>query len=985
MLIASDPEAAWQGGIALWFEQHASSAWQHERPTAVVAPTRGQLNAIKARLLASGHSTLGLQFLTPPYLRTRLCSDLAESAARGEHLRLLLSFSAEEELASSQLSEAERLAAISVQRTPNHLLNLLERLSAGGIDFEDVDLAAFRPVVRTFRRHQAEVHFALAAEADRAALNRAAKSGVQFRALLLTGFHGAHWPQWHLLRAAAQSAEQCTVLLQHPREGANDLDAAWIGSWEETFGEAQVLDAIDESVVRQEKLFLTGLDAREQAEAVVAAAHRFLAAEECTRLGILFPAAGALSRLVATALTRQGIPHYDAMGQMAPGIFEEPVFENWMELQRTPRLAVLIRFLNALEHDHPLFEKISRRAIAGSLQKALGTIAIDDLTTLIAYARGREGKGELISAALAQVHLLPARATFAEFLAATHDAFAQLGWHERWRALERQATWSSGLAAPFSRTLYLRWVDEVAVDFRLTRDAIGAHPYARVHLLTPAQAEDQAWSHLIMTSLNDGLWPAAPGGDFLPAPQIESLNESMRNLNRAAVRRGRQGEGHVAVREGRALIIGAAQQRQLAEAQFTSLLANTRHGVAFTASVIQEDAPERISNPSEFLNRAYHEAHGHSLSQQQMRALRSTTREWLDAASLEPRLDVPVTREIEQTRIAYDARRVVAESDEYDFALRAQPAAIAPISVSALEEVLKSPGIVWLRRYLGVEGEEDLSYAWENTTGKWTHEWLASLSERREGFVAAPSPEEIERRIRSAAERKRTEVQLLCRQAGRQLPDWWESAWQGALCVSLTLGRLLAGIKGWPWMATEWRLDSQPIDVGEDLHLLLTGRADLLFAQTSSAPVALDVPALWIIDFKTGNKHSLTRGLSNPDVRLDKVRQKVIKGEALQLALYAHAVRQLGAENVHVSLLSPLASTAEPQLSLDDFENCAPALRELARMQATGVFGFKGSLRNAYAYTKPYPLATLAIDRDIADERWELTHPDLASEGNYWR
>ena len=53
-------------------------------------------------------------------------------------------------------------------------------------------------------------------------------------------------------------------------------------------------------------------------------------------------------------------------------------------------------------------------------------------------------------------------------------------------------------------------------------------------------------------------------------------------------------------------------------------------------------------------------------------------------------------------------------------------------------------------------------------------------------------------------------------------------------------------------------------------------------------------------------------------------------------------------------------------------------------MQATGIFGMKGPLRSAFTFTKDYPLATLAIDPEIIDERWEQTHPDLALEEESW-
>ena len=108
----------------------------------------------------------------------------------------------------------------------------------------------------------------------------------------------------------------------------------------------------------------------------------------------------ALPRLVASALTRRGLAHYDAMGQMAPGRFETPDFWSWMELQRTPRLNVLLRFLTALPNDQSFLQDPSRDKIGRALQRALADIAIDDLTLLVAAARERDDDGERIAAAL---------------------------------------------------------------------------------------------------------------------------------------------------------------------------------------------------------------------------------------------------------------------------------------------------------------------------------------------------------------------------------------------------------------------------------------------------------------------------------------------------------------------------------------------------------------------------------------------------------
>ncbi|PYI94576.1 MAG: hypothetical protein DME97_00960 [Verrucomicrobia bacterium] len=986
VLLASSPEAAWQGAMLNWFKQAAAEAWRNERPTLVVVPTRGQSQALKGQLLEAGLSALGLEFVTPPYLRAHLSAESGTLPPPREHLRFLLALAAEQLLAGKGLSEAARLAAVSVRRTPDHLLRLLEQLSGAGADFEKIDLPAFRPVVQKFHSYLKATEFEISPDSDRRALGHAQHETPALGPVLITGFHGGHWPLWHLLRAAVQSSQHATVILPHPREQAHDLDSAWIGTWEETLGEAQLI-AIDSDAAASGRatIFLAGMDMREQVEAIAAAAHQFLADEHCTRLGIVFPAAGSLPRLVAAALTRHGLPHYDAMGQMAPGLFEAPDFWSWIELQRTPRLNVLLRFLTALPNDQSFLQDPSRDKIGRVLERALADIAIDDLPLLIAAARASEGNSERISAALENIVFLPDNATFAEFLRVSANAFAVLGWNQRWREIAQRTAWTAKVDAIFSRTLFLQWLDELAVSVRVTRDLLGQHPYARIQLLTPAQAENQSWSHLILCGLNEGAWPAGARGDFLPAGQIDALNQRVRKLNRAATQRGSQGEGHAVVREGDTLFLGTEQQRQLARAQFDGLIESASHGLALTVSLVQEEAPERLSNPGEFFGRVYHEVHGHPVSQANMRALRDQTRRWLDAASLPEPNDQSETPGIRQTRAAYLSRRALEASNEYDFALRTAPNEIKPLSVSDTEALLKSPALIWMERFLGIEGAEDATYAWNATIGKWTHDWLAAVFGRSDAFVALPDGDECAARISAAAERKRAEVRELCRRVGRTIPDWWDSGWEHALCLAQTLGRIVGAIEGWKWAAAEWRLQAQPIAVGENRTLLLRGQADLLLGKTDALPTSLALPDLWIVDYKTGNKSSLApKSRKKDEPRSPRVLKSVLKGDALQLALYTLAAQQLRAQSVEVSIFSPIIAKPEPQLRTEDFTDCGPAFRELARMQATGIFGMKGPLRGAFSFTKDYPLATLPIDPEIIDERWELTHPDLALEEESW-
>ncbi len=206
-------------------------------------------------------------------------------------------------------------------------------------------------MVRKFRAHRAAAHFALhAGSRSRRARPRAKRTAHHRRA-------SSHRLSRRALAALAFAPRRC------PERGKRHRRSCKIRAKERPIstppGSApgRKLSAKPKSSTppttrpprRPRNVFLAGLDTREQADAIVAATHQFLAHPNCTRLGLLFPAAGALSRLVASALTRQGVPHYDAMGQMVPGLFETPVFQRWLELQRTPRLHALLRFLHALE------------------------------------------------------------------------------------------------------------------------------------------------------------------------------------------------------------------------------------------------------------------------------------------------------------------------------------------------------------------------------------------------------------------------------------------------------------------------------------------------------------------------------------------------------------------------------------------------------------------------------------------------------------
>ena len=647
--IASSPREAWDGAIEPWFHEVLPTSWKEDLPSIVVVPTRSHAHALKSRLLEEGRSNLGIRFVTPPGLRDYLREKIARAVPAREHLRLLLAIAAEQE------NDGDNLAAKAVFRAPDHLLRTLNRLETAGWDFKLLGLAPFAAIVRRFREQLRACEFSLVGEFDREALARSSAPPPSFSNLLVTGFDAAHWPDWFLLRAAVNSARHATVVLEYPRQNS-DLDLCWIGSWEEALGEAQPVTAMarpqNDSLFTEAEMqglgpavvphrFLVGADASEQAEAVALLCLQFLGSEDCSHIGIVFSEAGALSRLVASALGRLDVPHYDGLAHLAPGPFEINDWRAWLELQRSPRIGSLLRLFNALPNATELFAGLTEHALDKTLRDAYTEVLIDDLEVLREFCATQPGESaRRVADTIQSLGWLPARARLAEFVERTRDACLGLGWKQRWHELARQiGPWIEQVPSEIPRALFLRWLEEVATSFSIERAARGDHPYARVQLLTVPQTGGQEWSHLIFAGWNEGSWPRPAAGELMREDEIDAFNAKVRQLNRHSARRGRQGDGHETIREGHTLYLGPVEQRRIALRQFDALRESATHGVAFAASLIDESAPERLWNPNELFTRIYQEIENRPLTQATLNQLRASTAAWLaeGRASARPR------------------------------------------------------------------------------------------------------------------------------------------------------------------------------------------------------------------------------------------------------------------------------------------------------------------------------------------------------------
>src|SRR6184192_2603827 len=994
LLVVPSLREAWDDVIAPWFDQVLPETWKRALPSLIVVPTRGQANDLKARLIAKGSSHLGLHFVTPASLGALLARDDATVRAKPEHLRLLLAIAASK--MEDRPNETEALAAKAVARTPAPLLRALDRLETAGWKFEEHALPSFAPVVQHFNELLKKCHFVLPGETDRRRLQQAMRGERKFSHVLVIGFDGAHWPQWFLLRTAVELAERATVVLEEPGGNFSDVDLCWIGSWEEVCGEAQrtpkSVRALGDSFFSETEMrggaapaksfdFLIGTNISEQAEAIARKCVRYLSEEKCKRLGVIFSGNGAMPRLVSSWLARLDIPHNDGLAHIVPGIFESAEWQAWIELQHAPRLNFFLRFLDAFSDPVVLSPSVSRSTFENILRESYSEVLLDDLEILREFCAARtDKKFQSAAEALRALPFLPPLGTLAQFLEQTHAALAYLGWKQH--ALEIASVtrdWPQRFDTEFPRAFFLRWLEETAATFGAARSAAGDHAYARVQLLTVTQTQNQDCSHLIFAGWNESAWPPPTGAEFARAEEIHVFNRNVQQLNKRAARQGSQGEGHTSVRENHSLYLGPSEQRAIALRQFDALLESASEGVTLAASLVQEDAPERLWNPSECFAQLYLTTRREPLTQATLKHLQRATAQFINDPRLLTRESEPPRTDVQQTLIAFNARRDASKpATEYDFALRANESyrPMPTLGVSDLERMVSSPAIVWMKRYLCVEAPDDTANPWAVTSGKWVHRWLAGISEKKAGkiFAAFPSSTIIDKRVCVSADERRAALQQLCDSLGRVVPDWWNSGWLNARFLARHLGGKIASAKGWTRMATELPIGRDgAVKIADGVELELHGQIDLVLAQNDAPNFAAQ--SIWIVDYKTG---------STKELKTSDLHDSLVKGTTLQLGLYALAIRELGAAEVSASIISLVAKNVAPQLSVIDLAPHTDVFANLAEMQRTGVFGMKGEIRPAFGYSVPYPLATLAIDNDILEDKWALTHPALVLEKEEW-
>lgn len=982
-------EEQWSSVAGPWLREHAATAWKSPRPTVILTPSRAESFYLRGRLVEQGVPFLGLRFWTPSDARKFLLGELSSgvAAATQAELRLLARVCAEN-VALQTRDESATLD--SVAREPAAFLRAYDLLLGAGWDPAQEVAPYGRALSRAMGDELDRLRVATQAGVHRLILREVSNRKPALIAnLLVIGFNASHWPLWDLLQATVAAAEESVIVLSHPRSFGEAPDRLWIGSWEERIGEeaapapavdgdvpfAPLVDSYEQGIRAEageaDLTLLATPDVTSQIRAVVLQALDYLKDESCTRLGIVFPEANAVALGVADELRRLDIPLDDGIGALTPGIFERRCWSTWLALQEEPGVPQLIAWLRACEAQGVscgIDSSMPARDIADVLDQALGDTLVDDLGLLARHLENSKRASDgLVADFLLERVVLPPEETFATFLALTRQALAATGWEKHLARLNVDPpAWLQRYPEEFSRRIFIEWLKEVTDSKIRTRGAEGNHFYGKVHLLAYGQLGGQTWSHLILTGLNEGVWPRVfEPGAFGSRHELEALNRRARELNRHGTTQGAQGEGHETVTAGHSHCLLPLERQELALRDLCAALESTGKAASLTAMTT---ADGRSLLPSDFFGHAFQAATGRTLDEESFRALALQTKAWCEEHD-------PILRDkarngasaarIAATRFAHDARRNSAQPfGPYEFAYAQPPVEPVQLACKEWERAWNHPASIWLEHVVGAAPWPEGQLSWPRAVGTWTHRWLSAALHACDKRHPAS---ELPTLLRASAGREADRVHELARAAGIDLYPWWEQVWSQARTMALTLAETLTPhLQDRPFLS-EMKLRGEMIALpgASQADFMLRGRIDLLLFEPGSA--APDVGAkefpgreCWIVDFKTGMADALT-------VR------KIEQGKGLQPLLYGLAMRAGGATSTAISVLHP-GAPLEPQVQIGETLGLTALFRSLDKFHRDGVFGMRPGAVSAYGYSPDFPMATRFVPGDVLEAKWVLTH-----------
>lgn len=950
---------AWDHILYPWFKSLTHSP-SHNRPNLVVTPHASLNSFIKQKLIQHSLSFINLHFCTPSHLRQKLTGSLSVpiKTLLREDFHLLIKY------ICAQFPE-NFLAKASCQQ-PEPLARFIDAVLTAGIDSTSI-LPEAQPLIEALLKYLLPKNILSSQLLDRKILeNVLADQSLLFENTLLYGFTAQSWNHFSLLKAAFLASNK-PILCFPVTTPDTFAERTWQGTWESLSAPAELLPSSKVSpyanfIEELQKvstetpaaitapLIKIAPEKQNEAHIIFNQISHWLNTHPGPRIGILFPEQNtSFANSLSTLLADFCIPYNNTLDSPSTPTKASHAFDALVSFWNQPLLNNFFDLLNALQAIN-LIEISDLLQIKEDCHKAFLAMATDNLTVIL-HCINSTYPEHPIHKAFETFPLLPEEDTFTNYLHILLSLLEKIDYPSSLSSVVKHAAIPQTiLEKPIPKFWFLSWASDVV---RMQADLyFPSNAYANIHLLTPAEALSQSWTHLIFAELENSHWT-------IKTKDIPLFTYSdIRNFNTSITEEGSFGTGHFIIRKNFVPLPLSSESSRLAENHFVHLLQLPTDSILCTGT---QDSLSIHSSPSLLLEKIL------LLNKQLPTSDTSASNDFSYTSLLANRFSHRTT---DACKNAYVHRQDPTQPfDAYSFSFEDKLSeAVSRISCKNWELLLTKPEVAWVKLILKVERPTD--YAKEDRlsmlTGSWVHEWLCLQNAQEGEFVQKPYYKEW---CQASYQKALDELRLLKNfyaAANEPMPSRLLSKWHSSWQMTQHFIKTITNCSQISSVTSEYTLPSDAcIQIGNTEKIPVTGRIDFLVKDTST-----DGDNLWIIDFKTGAPPPLTPN-------------NLVQGKGLQLALYALALSNNAFQKtscIDVSCLPPF-SPLKRQCGLDELTALTQLWQILLNIYKTGKLGQREFLRfTSRSDITIYPAATVTIPNAVLSQKWKLTHVQASTK-----
>ena len=741
----------------------------------------------------------------------------------------------------------------------------------------------------------------------------------------------------------AVTVSAVAVVTEPGFRSAKTLDERWIELWESALGtHGTVVDPVDDGpgCAAVADLWTGTGGSAQQAEVIIGksrsdemglVARRIeaLLAGGAENIAVVFPKADVAHVLLARELTERAVVFADLLESSGSPSIDLQLHRSLVgfyaqagRLEDLLELWPLLRSLNLVTATAAQVRRVCEELFDDFQVHGL-EVCQPGFEKEEKREKPREEWKEVARIAAILLPVWPEEIAFADALARFRDVCAKLGLEppSEWVALEQFGVRQD---AVFPRAIVLRALAESLPQRVPATAAAGKGRFARVTLTTRRRALGVAWSHLILTESNAGVWPVrVESSGWLADERRRSINASspyslgvMTSDDRAEIER--QGYLHLA--------------------------GDTRHRLIFSAALGEDEDPELPLSPNAWLERI--------LLSGGLTARGGIERVFSGLARTVARRTPKVAPAAAWRDIWLSRRDPQVLFDRFFFSDPAEASRPTRLAARLFEQAVADPAVLWFNAILHVQRVEwrPLTRSYARSLGQFAHDLLAEALE-------GPPAEDVFREM-PKAEVARAKLELSLQTLRHESPKnrYWDSFLGELSGLTRELIDQVYTLKSANFVAAEKSLPRHAtIPLGPQASIGVSGRMDLVILDRprwTGATVA-------IIDFKTG-----------ADARMS-AKKMGSSGSSLQLGVYLAATRSLGIAEGSVWMLKP--GSRPESVSLEELDT---ALEQLGRIEVhlrTGIYGALTKDRTEFSRGFEWPLACAPIKHAILKEKFAAT------------